>query len=161
MATIPQLPPKVIAKFWSRVDKSGSCWTWQGARGRGGYGRFSLALGTLSAHRLAYTLLVGSIPKGMCVCHRCDNPPCVNPDHLFVGTYRDNIRDMMQKGRRRTRKARRGTDGTLHCSLCRRILSPDQFTRDNSCQRGYRYYCKPCQRRRNQHYKALTPQHCV
>jgi hypothetical protein len=81
------------------------CWPWRGYIGRAGYG--NLAVGDAKkgtarkfyAHRLIYTLYVGPIPKGMFVCHRCDNPICVNPNHLFLGTQQDNIRDMWAKGR--------------------------------------------------------------
>lgn len=76
-----------------------SCWEWNGPGGFvRGYGRCGHAT---RAHRLAYTLLVGPIPPGTCVLHRCDNPSCVRPSHLFLGTQTDNVRDMDAKGRRR------------------------------------------------------------
>ena len=97
--------------FWHRVDKTGSCWEWLGGKDRDGYGRYNLTKSqTLptkwwGVHRLSYTLSKGPIPKGMVVCHTCDNPGCCNPDHLFVGTQLDNIKDMDAKGRRyRTKK---------------------------------------------------------
>jgi hypothetical protein len=86
--------------FWSHVDKTETCWLWTGRRGSHGYGNFTFNDGTLkTAHRLAYELTYGSILPGLLICHHCDNPPCVRPDHLFLGTYADNTQDMMRKGR--------------------------------------------------------------
>ena len=78
----------------------GDCWEWQGARLPSGYGRYD-APGKIpwTAHRFAWTDRNGPIPPGMLVCHRCDNPPCVRLDHLFLGTTKDNARDMSSKGR--------------------------------------------------------------
>ncbi len=87
--------------FWSHVEVvEGACWPWRGATLRG-YGKFnSRALGrTFSAHRFAYEAVRGPIPEGQNVLHRCDNPPCCNPDHLFLGTQADNVADMVAKGR--------------------------------------------------------------
>lgn len=75
---------------------SGACWIWTGPTNNHGYGRFG---GSRYAHRVSYQLAHGPIPPGMVVLHRCDNPPCVNPDHLSLGTQRDNVRDMVTKGR--------------------------------------------------------------
>jgi hypothetical protein len=94
----PQYTPEQTARFWSRVDRSGDCWLWTGARHPFGYGMVVLGR-RWYAHRLAWTLSNGPIPAGMCVLHRCDNPPCVNPTHLFLGTFRDNTADMHAKGR--------------------------------------------------------------
>lgn len=78
------------------------CWVWTGARNRGGYGVIGNGRrsdGTILVHRAAWLEWRGPIPEGMVVCHRCDNPPCFNPDHLFLGTYADNNRDMAAKRR--------------------------------------------------------------
>lgn len=93
-------------RFWSKVDKTSNCWEWQAAKDVDGYGRFQLNGKTGLAHRIAYELDVGEIPEGMCVLHKCDNPKCVRPDHLFVGTHADNVRDREEKGR--------GGHGTLN-----------------------------------------------
>lgn len=91
-------------RFWPKVSFGPGCWEWQGARHvkAGGYGTFGLDRRTMvRAHRMSYELAVGPIPAGMLVLHRCDNPPCVRPSHLFLGTPKDNTADMDRKGRRR------------------------------------------------------------
>lgn len=90
----------VSARFWARVDVRGAeqCWPWTG-RTRNGYGAFDIGEETVIASRVAVELTRGPIPAGLLVCHRCDNPPCCNPDHLFVGSYSDNMADAIKKGR--------------------------------------------------------------
>lgn len=86
MANLPE-----PARFWSKVDASGDCWIWLGAKGRG-YGHLSAGGRFVGAHRMAYELLVGPIPTGLEIDHLCRNPPCVNPDHLEPVTVRENQR---------------------------------------------------------------------
>lgn len=87
-------------RFWSKVIKQQECWEWNGERDKDGYGKINLmSFQTRVAHRLSWILTFGEIPEGMLVCHRCDNPSCVNPNHLFLGTQSDNINDMYKKGR--------------------------------------------------------------
>ena len=91
-------------RFWAKVEKKvqDDCWEWQGTRNNNGYGQIGKGArgsGLLYAHRVSWELASGPIPKGMCVLHHCDNPGCVNPAHLFLGTMADNMRDMVDKGR--------------------------------------------------------------
>lgn len=113
------------------------CWLWAGYRAPGGYGKVYWRRQKHLAHRLAYELLVGPVPSGMQVCHRCDNPSCVNPAHLFVGTQKDNMKDAVRKGRVRGQK-------TTHCP------SGHEYTRDNTYvlpSRPHARYCRECHRR--------------
>ena len=87
-------------RLWNRTDRSNGCWIWLGAKVTDGYGEIMVNGKQIRTHRLAWELTNGSIPKGMCVCHRCDNPSCINPKHLFLGTNNDNIQDRIKKGRR-------------------------------------------------------------
>ena len=90
------------SRFWAKVDRRGGneCWEWKGYRALLGYGRVKFRAGeTQMSHRIAYLLANGEHPESMFVCHRCDNPPCCNPNHLFLGTHLDNMKDMAAKGR--------------------------------------------------------------
>jgi hypothetical protein len=88
-----------LEKFWARVDKSGECWVWTGSKKTLGYGLVCYRGQLRTAHRVAYEIFVGPLRDGLFVCHSCDNPPCVNPAHLWQGTASDNTRDAMSKGR--------------------------------------------------------------
>src|SRR3954467_8753663 len=95
-----QLNPTTIARFWAKVAKSEECWLWQGANtgGTDPHGSFNTGIENL-AHRFSWLLHFGPIPKGLKVLHTCDRPLCVRPDHLFLGTQRDNMQDCAKKGR--------------------------------------------------------------
>jgi HNH endonuclease len=90
-------------RFWAKVARGGpdDCWIWRGSKTSAGYGNLASLAGAqpFYAHRLSYEFHSGPIPRGMFVLHRCDNPACVNPNHLFLGTQTDNMRDMSAKGR--------------------------------------------------------------
>lgn len=107
---VADFTPRRIAMFWAKVEKTPGCWVWKGERlsslphkayGRFfGGGRLDGRKVQLLAHRVSFELANGPIPPRMDVCHHCDNPPCVRPSHLFLGTRSDNARDMVAKGRR-------------------------------------------------------------
>lgn len=111
-------------QFWKNVDRSNpdSCWEWRGSMFRNGYGQSNLIIGKIRlAHRVAWILTSGDIPSGMLVLHRCDNRACINPSHLFLGTDKDNMQDMIAKGRLPHRNHRKGAASVLS------IFTPDQI----------------------------------
>src|SRR5688572_21396248 len=89
-------------RFEAKVLKTAGCWRWLATKNNKGYGMIGInaAIGKRLAHRVSYELYVGPIPDGLCVLHHCDNPECTRPDHLFLGTKKDNMADMDAKGRR-------------------------------------------------------------
>lgn len=124
-------------RFWEKVEKNGPslCWEWRAVKDRYGYGRFCLGVdqrGAL-AHRTAWFVKYGEIPHGKSVLHKCDNPACVNPEHLYLGTQLENMRDMLQKGRN-------PRSSKTHCKR------GHKFTRDNVywANGGKSRRCKTC-----------------
>ena len=97
------------------------CWDWQGRLDDGGYGSMTLRGSTILVHRIAWIIDNGEIPKGMNILHKCDNPKCVNPDHLFLGTHFDNMRDMAAKGRAPKRPGSKNPNSKLNESKVREI----------------------------------------
>lgn len=105
-----------LNEFLSKVDRSGDCWLWMAARGPHHYGMLGKSQQEKYAHRLSWHLHNGPIPEGLIVRHKCDNPPCVRPDHLELGTHRDNMLDAFKRGRRSNVRYHRmvGVDNPAH-----------------------------------------------
>lgn len=150
---VPTFTDAEVARFWATVevgpgDPETACWLWQGGhRDHHGYGNFR----GHATHRVSWALSNGPIPDGLIVCHKCDNPPCVRPSHLFVGTIGDNTRDMVQKGR----AAWQGRPRKTHC------VNGHEYTPENSV-----YYASPskpatyaparwCRTCKNRHLREL------
>ncbi|MFA6325045.1 MAG: HNH endonuclease [Candidatus Paceibacterota bacterium] len=112
-------------RFWTKVDKTKTCWNWLGSKSSKGYGRFKIKGKLYSPHRISYELINGPIPKGMFICHKCDNPACVNPGHLFLGTQSDNMKDCFKKGRGVTNIVPRFKKGDIPYN--QEIKNPDEI----------------------------------
>jgi hypothetical protein len=119
----------LMDRFWTKVDKTGDCWMWTACRDRQGYGQIDAQ----RAHRVAYADRHGPIPAGMYVLHSCDNPPCVNPAHLRLGTHEENMREMVERARH---------------SYLRRTHCPHghEYTPENTYIHKGRH-CRACNRR--------------
>lgn len=95
--TLKTLKEKLLENIG--INKDNNCWEWQKFLTEHGYGRFRINTKKVLAHRASYEIFIEKIPKGLLVCHKCDNPRCINPEHLWVGTDKDNVRDAMSKNR--------------------------------------------------------------
>ena len=137
--------PNTERKFLSLIKKTKRCWKWIGAKDKNGYGLFSWSKGfyTKRAPRVAFHIFVKRIPKGKHVLHRCDNPECVNPKHLFFGSARDNVKDMFRKGRNKSFQACQ-----THC------VNGHAFDKQNTgIRKNGNRYCKKCVKFRKLKYK--------
>ena len=139
--------------FWPKVEKTETCWIWQGAKDPRGYGRVYCTfkpkekVSTLRAHKVALILSGIDVPNGMCVLHKCDNPSCVNPSHLFIGTQVDNMKDMASKGRGRNQWS-----DVTHCKR------GHELTEDNIYRSAATKQCRKCNLMRSkQRYQRLHP----
>lgn len=140
------MKPKPIHRFILQIKITDSCWLWTGTPGRGGYGKFSFNNKTIAAHRWSYEFFVGPIPRGLLVCHGCDNPACVNPKHLWLGTHKQNHEDSMKKGRQKHSNALK-----THCK------NGHEFNKENTYihkgKRGTNRRCRICSYMYLQSYK--------
>jgi hypothetical protein len=130
----------VVERFWKYVEKADGCWPWTGGVDSQGYGAFGVEGKQWKAHRFSWELHNGHVPDGLCVCHKCDNPPCRNPAHLFLGTYADNVRDCHKKGRNREQRGRHSHFAKLTEAAVRDIRK---------------------RHRRGVHWKALAAKHNI
>lgn len=133
-------------RLWSRVTKGDNCWEWTGARNHKGYGEIGADGRVQKAHRIAWVLTYGPIHDGVDVLHRCDNPPCCRPDHLFLGDDADNMADMVRKGR--SKQSQR-----THCPQGHPYDEENTYISYRGAGRAHRQ-CKECSRQRVRERRA-------
>lgn len=119
-------------RFWAKVDKTEHCWLWTGgtAGNRRNYGSLYWRGTNRRAHRVSYEMEYGPIPEGLYVCHRCDTPECVRPSHLYLGTQRENIQDMIDKSRRASQQAEKNSQAKLHWADIQEIRASTERQQD-------------------------------
>ena len=145
--------PSLEQRFWDSVNKDApnGCWEWTAWCGTGGYGVLRMNYRRVRAHRVVILLTTGEMPApDQVVCHTCDNPPCVNPDHLFIGTHADNVRDMVSKGRHY--RAEYNSIKT-HCPQQHPYSPENTYINPNGDRR-----CRTCQRASHRAYKERRRQ---
>src|ERR1039458_6208527 len=138
--------PPLLDRFLGKIEfiPFHECWEWVAHKNKQGYGTFCLPdERNARAHRASWRLFMGVIPEGIFVCHRCDNPSCVRPEHLFLGTPRDNVLDALMKGR--LRSPNRGLAGKRKENCVR----GHKFTEENTFTSGGKRRCRKCIRIRD------------
>ena len=124
--------------FEEHVEKTDTCWLWTGCVDKDGYGVSNINKRKLAAHRASYILFIGEIPKGMYVLHTCNNPTCVNPNHLRLGTQKDNVQDQIKAG---TNVAINKQCAILNWTLVHYIRSSNKTSKDLAKELGISYHC--------------------
>lgn len=137
---IPTLTETQRARFDASFVRGDGCWNWIGCVHPTGYGQFSLNRSTYRAHRVAYTIANGPIPSGMVICHSCDNPTCVNPQHLWAGSQAENMRDCATKGRIN----RGGSRGKMPSAYRPRLNNPPRHSVPAIDRDGKIMTCRKC-----------------
>src|SRR6476620_542625 len=128
-SSIPIINEREKLRFESKITKTDSCWIWGGGIKSKGYGYLYIKRSSFTAHRVSYSLYVGNCDN-LLVLHKCDNPPCVNPDHLFLGTDLDNATDRMNKGRFRSLHGEENGSSKLTELQVREILTSSERNKD-------------------------------
>jgi hypothetical protein len=135
-------------RFFDKVEQpayGGSCWLWQASKNPEGYGHFQFEGRVIGAHRASYLLFRGEVPEGLLICHTCDNPACVNPDHLFLGDHQANADDKMRKGRHAEKNQ-------THCRRGHELTPDNLYVKPGSglrvCRHCARMVCREHDRKR-------------
>jgi hypothetical protein len=129
----------IVNRFFNKITIEKSCWEWTAGKDSFGYGRILFNGKNTHAHRVSWVIHNGNIEKGMCVLHKCDNPGCVNPQHLFLGDRTDNHRDMMTKGRFAKNKCEKNGRSKLTKDLAKKIRQEYRDTNIFQWQLGKKY----------------------
>ena len=132
----------IAERFFTKVSKTSNCWLWTGYRKHNGYGQSWANGKKVLAHRLSYEIHTGASPGAARVLHHCDNPPCVNPAHLYLGTMADNMRDCLLRGRHGNTKKTHCPQGHIYAGNNLSVGKADG-----------RRYCKACTRDKTRRYR--------